>query len=285
MSNHLIITIPQYIRKVKMSEKQLPIYYEYKNGLIKAKNKDLPDKYLTEEGKKNRILNEGKISEKDLKTDYVLRTEKNNRIFLCYSKLAKDKNNKLGYELVLANPLKVGTPRMIVINAQSIFSGNLREHEKEAVMLRIKKSFVPFIQNLKPIDFYPVRIRMYLYDTVKNMFDKTKDDSKSGMRWDVINRSWMYSKSFGDLLVEGLSDKSIKVGKILQDDERLFVTEDGSCVFMPIDNPENRRLVFIVCKDDENFAKVIEPYEKEHQWLIKNNKFYKEIQEKWNKKN
>ncbi len=263
------VVIPQYVRKVKMSDKQNPIYYEYKDGYIKAKNKPLPDKYLTEQGKQNRILNEGKIDLKDLLPTYTLVLGTNKREFL-YNIQTRLK--------VVANPLKVGTPRMKVINAQDIFSGKIQSFEKESIMLKIKKTFVPYIQNLpafKPED-YPLRIRLYVYDTVKNEFDRSLMED-AGTRWDMINRSYMYSKAFGDLLVEGLVDKSIKTTKVLVDDDRLHVTEDGGGVFCPIDNPNNRKLVFVIGKDDEHFAKEIEPIEQDRLWLLKTNKFYKHL--------
>lgn len=280
------VVIPQYVRKVKMSDKQIPIYYEYKNGYIKAKNKPLPDKFLTEKGKENRILNEGRIEIDDLLNRYEIRQFKNNKLqpYALYKEYVEDHNFNYKYYLctlgnrIVSNPIKVGTPKMKVINAQDIFSGKIQSFEKESIMLKIKKTFVPYIQNLpafKPED-YPLRIRLYVYDTVKNEFDRSLMDD-AGTRWDMINRSYMYSKAFGDLLVEGLVDKSIKTTKVLMDDDRLHVTEDGGGVFCPIENPNNRKLVFVIGKDDENFAKEIEPIEQDRLWLLKNNRFYKHL--------
>ena len=276
MNETIRIVIPQYIRRVKMSEKQIPVYWEFDGKHIKAKNKHLPDKYFTKEGLEAKILNNGIIKQQYLKDSYKLQnfhtTSKNNRTYLVNSKGDK----------ILANPLKVGTPRIKMINAQDIFSGKIQSFEKEAIMYKIKQHFAPFIQNMSALDvsMYPVRIRLYLYDTVKNYHDRSLQDD-SGTRWDIINRSYMYMKAFGDLLVEGLKDKSINVPKILIDDERLFLTEDGGCVFMPIDKHENRKLVFVIGKDDEKFNESIKDLENEHIWLIKNNRFYKELKQKY----
>lgn len=277
MSETIRIVIPQYIRRVKMSEKQIPIYWKFDGKHIKAKNKDLPNKYFTKEGLEAKILNNGVIKKEYLKKEYTfLHTlGKKTETFLIYNS-----NN----QKVLANPLKVGTPRIKMINAQDIFSGKIQSFEKEAIMYKIKQHFAPFIQNMSALEvsMYPVRIRLYLYDTVKNYHDRSLQDD-SGTRWDIINRSYMYMKAFGDLLVEGLKDKSINVPKILIDDERLFLTEDGGCVFMPIDKHENRKLVFVIGKDDEKFNESIKDLENEHVWLIKNNRFYKELKQKYEK--
>lgn len=261
----MVIVIPQYLRKVKLSEKQLPIYYEYKDGYIKAKNKVLPDKYLTEEGKKNRILNEGKLKITDLKSDYALYRDNKDRIFLVTSTT----NIR-----IIANPIKVGTPRYVVINGQSIYSGMLKEHARGTIMDAIKASFAPYLQNTPKITEYPVRIRCYLYDTVKNEFDNSKDLESEGIRWDIGNRMYPYMKAFADILTMGGKFKGVTIDKILEDDDRLHLVEDGGSVFMPIEKSENRKLVFIVGKIGEDFNKAIEPYEKEQLWLIKNSKYY-----------
>lgn len=284
MSETIRIVIPQYIRRVKMSEKQIPMYWEYKDGVIKSGNKKLPDSFYSKEGLENIILDNGKVRPGYLKPIYSIYYFKNGkpskpiegaRRFLC---------GTVNHERILANPKKVGTPRIKMINAQDIFSGKIQSFEKEAIMYKIKQHFAPFIQNMSALDvsMYPVRIRLYLYDTVKNYHDRSLQDD-SGTRWDIINRSYMYMKAFGDLLVEGLKDKSINVPKILIDDERLFLTEDGGCVFMPIDKHENRKLVFVIGKDDEKFNESIKDLENEHVWLIKNNRFYKELKQKYEK--
>ena len=272
------IVIPNYIREVRLSEKQIARYWEFlPNGLVKSKNKVLPNKFLNVEGIKNRIKNNGKISPEDLLDKYEAKTftKKNkegiihHRTFVVY----KGTNNR-----VIANYQTVGTPNIRVINGQAIYSGEIQSFEKETVMLTIKKSYIPYIQNIKPFnkEDYPLRIRLYLYDTVKNSYDNAKADVE-GHRWDLINRAYPYMKAFADLLVDGLKDKSIQIPKVLIDDDRLHLTEDGGCVFCPIENSDNRRLVFILGKDDEKFSKEIEEIEKDRLWLIKNNKFYNGI--------
>lgn len=278
MNETIRIVIPQYIRRVKMSEKQIPVYWEFDGKFIKAKNKHLPNRYFTKEGLEAKILNNGIIKKEYLKEGYKIKSFRiKPNVFKHYLVNGSDAK-------ILANPLKVGTPRIKMINAQDIFSGKIQSFEKEAIMYKIKQHFAPFIQNMSALDvsIYPVRIRLYLYDTVKNYHDRSLQDD-SGTRWDIINRSYMYMKAFGDLLVEGLKDKSINVPKILIDDERLFLTEDGGCVFMPIDKHENRKLVFVIGKDDEKFNESIKDLENEHVWLIKNNRFYKELKQKYEK--
>lgn len=269
------IVIPNYLREVKLSEKQIARYWEFlPNGQVKSKNKVLPNKFLSTEGAINRIKNNGKVNPDDLLNKYEAKAfKKKNKEGVIHYKtyvVYKGTDNR-----VIANYQTVGTPNIRVINGQSIYSGEIQSFEKETIMLAIKKSYIPYIQNIRPFNLedYPLRIRLYLYDSVKNMYDRAKADVE-GTRWDLINRGYPYMKAFADLLVDGLTDKSIQIPKVLIDDDRLHLTEDGGCVFCPIENSDNRRLVFIIGKDDENFSKEIEEIEKDRLWLIKNNKFY-----------
>lgn len=274
----MVIVIPNYIRKVKLSEKQLPIYYEFKDGYIKAKNKLIPDRYLSEEGLKNKILNEGKTNAGDLKQGYDLGVFRNNKYIGQFASKDEDRYYLINSnnERIISNPRRVGTPRLMVINGQSIYSGALKEHARGTIMDAIKSSFAPYLQNTPKITEYPIRIRCYLYDTVKNEFDNSKDLEAEGIRWDIGNRMYPYMKAFADLLTIGGKFKGVTIDKILEDDDRLHLVEDGGCVFMPIEKSENRKLVFVIGKIGEDFNKAIEPYEKEQLWLITNNKYYKD---------
>ncbi len=271
----LIITIPDYIRKVKLSEKRQPIYWEYKDGKIKAGNKLLPSKYFTEEGLKNVIRNNGKILYTDLKPCYRLRHYYNNRVTTdttkkCYLCLKTGDN----VERLISNPDKVGTPNMKIINSQDMYSGKVREHTRGALVVGIKQFMFPFVQNLSKITDYPVRLKLYLYDTVQNEFDNTKDKDVEGRRWDLGNRTYFYIKCFLDLISNDARYGLIDFKKILIDDDRLHITEE-SAVFCPINKSEKKKLVFVLAKDDENFHKVIEPFEKDRLNLLKNNLHYK----------
>ena len=160
---------------------------------------------------------------------------------------------------------------MYLIKGQDIYSGNLREHMRGFVMDKIKECYKPYIKDLQPITNYPVKISCQVYDTIKNFYDK--DKSELGGRWDMDNLMYPYLKAFPDLLT--------KEG-ILVDDDRLHLPSTIGATLIPIDNHEDRKLVFIIEKDDreeltriKEYHKNKETYETEDKDLIMDNPFEK----------
>lgn len=161
------------------------------------------------------------------------------------------------------------------INGQDFYSGTVPENIRAQVIDQIKRSFVPFMQNLSPFeaDSYPLRVRMYIFDTVKSMYDRSK--SEDGTPWDVGNRAYPYGKAFLDMLVTGYKVSHIDIPPIIIDDNRLYVTEDPQGgIFCPIENSNHRKLIFIIAKDDEHFNDAIKDVETQRLQLLKNSKFY-----------
>lgn len=293
------VEIPQYIRKVKMSNSQRKVYFEWDGTTIKAKGIKIPRKFFKD--KNNYPTN---IEIEDLHSNFCITIINDKGKIVDYIKENKRLprnliNNKYKYRLyskesdeytpVIANIKKVGTPRMYLINGQDIYNGFLQEHAKGFVMDKIKECYLPHISSLPIITDYPVLISCEVHDTISNYYGANKLDSV-GQRWDVDNLVYPYLKAFPDLLV--------KEGK-MKDDDRLHMPGSIGAIFIPIDEHENRKLVFIISKVDrpeiiqnEIYKKYHkESYESEDTLLIKDeifditeNSTQEEIKELLNKK-
>ena len=287
----IIVEILQYVRKVQMSKSQLNIYFEWNGVEIKAKKHKILQRYL----KKDIIPTLTNIQYKieHFKDNYVIGTYlKSKNKFISFTRdtselpdTIQSKNKYILCELnednipvpVIANHTKAGKPRMYLIKGQDIYSGNLREHMRGFVMDKIKECYLPYIKHIKPIENYPVKIKCEVHDTIKNNYSKDKDEF--GGRWDIDNLVYPYLKAFPDLLVrEG----------ILKDDDRLHLPSSIHAEFVPIDNHEERKLVFIIESDEREVLKnnklfykyhVKESYESEDTELVKeeNEEPFKEI--------
>lgn len=247
----MTITIPRFVRRIKVSDKQRAYYFEWTGLFIKGKAKTLPISFY-----KNKFDIPVHTKIEDLKEGFVIGCVKNGKVVTTYRDsaflpsfeemkelykngkfyLCKTVGNK--YEPIICNPKKVGTPKFYLIKGQDIYSGNLREHFKGMVMDAIKQSYLPYVKDIPVIDSYPVKIECELHETIKNYYDKSKD---IGQRWDVDNYVYPYMKAFPDLLV------SLKK---LRDDDRLHLPSSIPTKFVPIDNHDNRKLVFVISIDD-----------------------------------
>jgi hypothetical protein len=280
----IVIEIPQFIRRVKLSEKQRAKYFEWNGITIKGKGKKLPISFYKD--KKNIPLNTD-ISH--LKDDFFIGIYKNNKFISMTRDLNilpnlkqiqnnYNNNKKYNYKLctikdnliipVLCNPKTVNTPKWYLIKGQDIYSGVINEHQRGFVMSSIKNCYLPYIKPIPVINKYPIKIDCFLYDTIKNFYDKSKEE---GQRWDVDNFMYPYLKAFPDLLVAE--------GKI-KDDDRLHLPSTIKTEFIPIKDHHNRKLVFIITEDKREEIKEIKEffnlknantYESEDLDLIKDN--------------
>lgn len=257
------ITIPKYIRQVKMSEAQRATYFEWNGITIKAKKSKVPRAFF-----KDRLNYPENVQIEDLKDNFCISIVKKGKV-IDYIKedkrlpspksMTKDfkyllySNEGGEYQAVIANPKKKGTPSMYLINGQDIYNGFLRDFMLGKVMGAIKENYKPHIKNLPVISEYPIKIHCDIYDTIKHVHDKSKDDF--GQRWDVDNYAFPYVKAFPDLLTkEGL----------LKDDDRLHMPSNVSASFIPISNHEDRKLVFIISKESRPEIVENEVYKKYH---------------------
>lgn len=255
------IEIPKYIRKVQMSKAQRKTYFEWNGKTIKSKNKPVPRAFYRDKMNypENTLI-------EDLKEGYCITIINDKGKIVDYIKEDKRLPERLtpkwkyilyefreGYVPVIANPTRAGTPRMYIINGQDIYSGVIGEHAKGFVMDQIKKCYLPYIKDLPVITEYPIQIDCEIHDTIKNAYIKTNDEI--GHRWDLDNLAYPYLKAFPDILV--------KKGK-LKDDDRLHLTNAIGAIFIPIENHEDRKLVFIISKAERPEIVNNETYKKYH---------------------
>lgn len=244
------VEILRHVRKIIISDKIRPKYYEWNGIEIKAKGKKIPLKYLKEQSKASII-----ITPFDLNSNYYIGIFKQNKLV---GKLETDSElvnlSKFKYRLcdtitnqpIIANNKAANNPRWYLIKGQDIYSGNLHPFTRVKVMNAIKDQFIEHIKGfLSPINQYPIRIECHVYDTVKNYYDKHNQD------WDIDNYSYPYMKAFPDVLQsEG----------IIVNDDRIHVTQPPSPIFFPINEHNQRKLVFIIYRDEREELKQHEAY-------------------------
>lgn len=202
-----ILTIPKYIREVKLSNARTKKYYELGKTAPKAKKYHDKSKY-----------------------DYQLIKGMKTRKFLIDLSTG---------ERVIANPKAAGTPRVMTINGQQIYNGAVGKHTRNKLMMDIKAFFKEYVETLDPITDYPIKLTCELHDTIH---------AEGGTSlWDLDNRAMPYIKAFQDCLT---GDRG-KCKKIILDDNILFVTQPPIPKFIPVENTEDRKLVFIIEKETD----------------------------------
>jgi len=275
-SKFLTISIPYYLREVETSKKQLPKYFEYKDGNIKAKNKPLwkkliNPKYHTEVGNGS----SRRVSPDQLADGFTIGVFYGSKCCYMYNKTTKTlvivpNITKTDYkkkpkkvvihedtlERVIANPTQAGKPNTNVITGQKGYYGI---HTQNLIVSKLMESYLNKFKRLRPIDiesiiskfnkFQPIWIILEIQDTVKAWNDNSKDNI--GRPWDVDNRALPYLKTFKDFLVRGYTDENgnILQQPVLEDDHRLIVMGDAS-IFTPIDELEVRCLKFHFYQDE-----------------------------------
>jgi hypothetical protein len=139
-----------------------------------------------------------------------------------------DKDNKP----VIANPRACGTPKYQIISGQDVWAQTLYYQLRCKISQELHKFFKEKIKDLPVITFYPLKIEMEIHDTVKF----------KNSYWDVDNRALIYNKTFMDTLTE--------CGKII-DDKNIYVPSPPSPHFVPIEEGETPKLVYIIKQTDD----------------------------------
>ena len=208
----ITVEIPNYIRDIKLSNARLRKYYEKGKALPKAK------KYLDD-------------------SVYEWKVFKDNREFLTEIETG---------ERVISNPRSAGTPRILRINGQKLYNGEITKHLRNKVLSSIKSQFSKYINTLEVIDAdqYPLKLTLEIHDTIHA--------EGSSSLWDADNRSWPYIKAFQDCLT-GNTDKEGKRRnkQIIPDDNILFITGPPATRFIPIEEGDTRKLVFTIESEDD----------------------------------
>ncbi len=226
----LTIEIPNYIRKIKLSDSRRAKYW-IKSKVLAGKQK-LPKKYLTEVP----------FDEIDLdiitmidKTSKLSSGESSVRFYklnleICYWKQHKLSGKKFEFRLtddatdeyIVKNTKVAGTESWHVINSQGVTNhtvspftnGKVVKALHEEVEKAIKRKFT---EQYPKITTFPIRILMELHDYISDEITKHND-------WDVQNRCDVWGKAFVDCLTEL---------EIIPDDHRAYVTQPPVPLYCP----------------------------------------------------
>lgn len=143
--------------------------------------------------------------------------------------------NTISKEFVIANPKTHGTEKIKIINGQKIYNGEIQRWDRAKLMDTIHKSFIPYICKLKAIKEFPIKIYCEVHDLVDDPLLKNQV-------WDLENRVFPYFKGFHDVL---------KHQGIIPDDNILYITQPTAARFIPIEEGQERKLVFIIEKETD----------------------------------
>ena len=275
------IRLPKYPRRVKLSNKQNAKYWEWNGETIKCGSKKLLQKYIDPVHKEDIIMNNGNVKSEYLKKgyslvafignvpkfiwdnkltgDFIINRNKNpkgkTKDFLCSIEKVGD---EFHIEKVIANSTQAGTPKYHIISGQddhvrqSPFIRNkivntLHEYYYETLNTNYSLLNLSSIRS-KLNDNYPLYIVFELRDTVKNVFDNSKNDI--GRRWDVGNRLLPYNKTFLDFLTRGYKDgDEVLMKPFIEDDDRLHVVSANNGFFTPIEDETFRCIKVHFYKD------------------------------------
>lgn len=210
------IEIPLYVRHVKLSNARRPTFYK--------KGDKIPKKYLNKE-----------------RYDFI-ELEKGEFLF--------DLDNS---EKVIKNSKVVGTPRVIVINGQSLYNGAIAKHTRNKVVETIEQEMHKFIKQFPKIEDYPINIIYEYHDLVRDPISKNK-------LFDIRNREVFYGKCIEDCLTRNNK---------IEDDNILFLT-GISYKFIPTEG--ERKIVIIINKETDNRILKNKPYEAEQRKEKSNSK-------------
>lgn len=158
----ITIEIPDYIRKVRLSEHRQAKYYEFNGKKERPKTKFKHPEYQYIEWKKT-----GRRFLTDVATG----------------------------ERVIANPRVCGTPNEIPISGQGLYNGNIQEHTRNKVVITLTDFFKEHLSTMRrfSLDMFPLRILGELHDFVY-------DPLLGNKLWDMDNRKLLYCKVFQDCL-------------------------------------------------------------------------------------
>lgn len=141
-------------------------------------------------------------------------------------------------EMEIKNKLSVGKPRFWKISGQSLIVG-IDGHLRNKVFRNMKEYLNFQLKGLPPITHYPISIEAEMHELpgLKN--------------WDISNKSIVWFKNFEDCL---------QASNIIKDDNVSHVKKSGGLEFVPVENEEDRKLVFKVYKDE--YLKPLDEYTK-----------------------
>lgn len=130
-------------------------------------------------------------------------------------------------EPIIANAGVVAKPRMLKINGQQLYSGNMNAMVRSKVVNVIKDFMFDFVKDVEPMTV-PIRVESDLYAPL------------AAKNWDLDNQ-WIYHKCFLDALVKA---------EVIPDDNVMFVTQAPAFRFFPVEHKEERKIVYRLIPED-----------------------------------
>ena len=278
------VKIPNYIRRIKLSNSQRAKYFEWNNTTIKSGSKKLFQKCIDKKWKNAIIINNGNVLPQWLADDYHLIEFKGDKAYkriyhiegmhILNTQIAESLTVKQMkrvskfivckkidgyYERVLSNPAQVNKAKWHIIKGQDMYVG-MNPFVRNKLVTELKDSYYDVFKNINQTNLdniraslmssFPLIIEMEIRDTIKNQFDKTKEGD--GIRWDVGNRADPYMKTFLDFLVNGYVNEynQYLIEPIIPDDDRLHISGGNNAIFTPIEENAEPSLIFYFYKDD-----------------------------------
>jgi len=131
---------------------------------------------------------------------------------------------------IIANPRAQGTPSWAKISGQAFYAGFGHSAQRVKIVKEMKIYFLKALKGLSPIksEDFPVQIHWDLYQTI------------GVANWDLDNL-WIYNKCFQDALVEA---------GILPEDNITYITKSAAPEFFPVEDEEDRKMVFKIIKEE-----------------------------------
>lgn len=225
------VTINNYIRSVEVSKARRATYYK--------KGEKLPTKYSTKIG-----------------VDYQW-VQFTDGIYLCDSLDVP----------IIKNSKSVGTPKVKRINGQDLHTLTLTDYDRSKIIRAIKAQMIPEVDKLDPITKFPIRILCELHDTYMDMEYLKLDGNPKEIDWDCDNRGLFYCKTFPDVLQGCLETnkegKLVSTSKVvIPNDHRRYITQPPVILFFPIEDYNQRKLVFKIYYDDREIILKSKYYER-----------------------
>lgn len=235
MNKQLIATIeiPQYIRKIQTAKSRRATYY--------FEGEELPKKY------QQALINK--------KAHWMFIKERKGVILV-------DTDG----EPIIKNPRVAGTASFKVIKGNDLHTLRMKDYERSKIVTAIKEQMIPLVANLEPFPevYFPIRLLCEVHHPIDDPLTK-------GQNWDIDNHALWYCKVFPDVLsgcpyTKDKKNKEIQYlsKRIIPDDHRKYITQPPVPIFVPIENIEERKLVFKIYSDKRD--------------IITNNDYYKEFQ-------
>ena len=180
------VTIPNYIRKVKLSDARRAKYYTFpKDESVKTtKKKFNSNRYQWRE--------------------YTSSTKKKEiRLF-----------DTATNEFVVKNTRTAGTERWEVINAEKVYNRAYHPSVQAKIVREIGQFLLSFLKAMPVISQFPLYVQCEIHDY--------NNDKISGNIWDVINRGYLYCKVFEDILKPKTDKNPLGLG-VIPDDSYKYI--------------------------------------------------------------